>query len=231
MYVLIALLVALDPIVYSNHFDGPPGTVYPEWASTNIAFEGPVILVGKGALPAEKVTNVDSANGKVRFLGEFGGPRIDRTARTRVRQAVLLSLKELPAHVAITVSFDLLILKSWDGNSPMYGPDRWKLEVQGGPVLVDTSFSNNPKTEREGTFQDYPKPGSPPFEGSFAKRTMGYQFFGDSTYKLSYTFPHQGDQLVLVFSSDLYEGKGVADESWGLDNVVVSAKAGREGSK
>ena len=60
-------------------------------------------------------------------------------------------------------------------------------------------------------------------EGAVASRTLGYQFFGDSTYRLSFTFPHEGDGLTLVFASDLFEGKGIGDESWGLDTVIVKA--------
>ncbi len=223
--VILASIAVTDEVVYANNFDGKPGSTYPEWSSSTIAFEGPILLTGKGTLPAEKVTNVESPKGNIRFLGEFGGPRIDRTARTRVRQSIRLSLKDLKPHDTITLEFDLLILKSWDGNSPIYGPDRWKLRVEGGPTLLDTTFSNNPKTEKEGTFQDYPKPGSQPFTGAVSTRTLGYQFFGDSLYKLSYTFPHHGETLALIFSSDLFEGKGIADESWGLDHVVVTAKS------
>ena len=52
-------------------------------------------------------------------------------------------------------------------------------------------------------------------------RTLGYTFFGDSIYHLSFTFPHSADLLSSDFASDLFEGKGTKDESWGLDNVTV----------
>ena len=39
-------------------------------------------------------------------------------------------------------------------------------------------------------------------------RTLGYTFFGDSIYHLSFTFPHAADALTLDFASDLFEGKG-----------------------
>jgi len=35
---------------------------------------------------------------------------------------------------------------------------------------------------------------------------------------------HTGETLALNFSSSLFEGKGTADESWGLDNVQVSTR-------
>ena len=53
--------------------------------------------------------------------------------------------------------------------------------------------------------------------------TFGFRpYFGDSVYHLEFVFKHADSQLVLEFGSDLFEGKGVADESWGLDNVKVS---------
>jgi hypothetical protein len=122
------------------------------------------------------------------------------------------------------LEFDLYILKSWDGNNPNYGPDRWSLRVRRGPTLLDTTFSNNfKKGDYDLSLQDYPTPGSAPQSGREALNTMGYKFFGDSIYHLTFRFAHTGETLLLDFSSSLFEGKGTADESWGLDNVRVSA--------
>jgi len=55
--------------------------------------------------------------------------------------------------------------------------------------------------------------------------TLGYTFYGDSIYHLSFAFKHTSDSLILNFSSSLFEGKGTDDESWGLDNVRVSTNA------
>jgi hypothetical protein len=211
-------------VVYSNRFDGKTGSAFPEWTSSRIAYSSRITPPGSGSIEAPTVRTAESPRGRRRFLGEFGGLRVDPTARTRVRQTVRLSLKELPPHSEATVAFDLLVLKSWDGDSPQYGPDRWALKVQGGPTLLDTTFSNNPKTETEGTFQDYPRKRSRPQAGAASAKTLGYDFFGDSIYHLSFTFPHEADSMVLEFSSDLFEGKGTADESWGLDDVKVSVK-------
>ena len=60
--------------------------------------------------------------------------------------------------------------------------------------------------------------------GAAAVNTLGYKFYGDSIYHLSLTFAHTGETLALNFSSSLFEGKGTADESWGLDNVQVSTR-------
>jgi hypothetical protein len=215
-------------VVYTNDFDGPVGSKYPEWTSSSIAYHSAADPPGKGTREPQVVVNGEAANGSRRFLGEFGGPKIGTADdpgynRTQVDQTIRLTLHDLPPHAALRVSFDLLVLKSWDGNSPQYGPDRFRLAVAGGPVLLDTSFSNNHKVDRQGSYQDYPTVGSQPRAQAAARNTLGYEFFGDSTYPLEFTFPHSGGDVTLEFSSSLFEGKGEADESWGLDNLRVEA--------
>jgi hypothetical protein len=224
--VVILLFIPLavqagESVAYSNDFESKRGTTFPEWSSSRIVFVSRADPSRGGTLPAPIVTNVESPRGGRRFLGEFGGPRIDPTARTRVRQAIRLTLNDLAPHTEATLSFDLLVLKSWDGTSPQYGPDRFRVHVVGGPVLFDSALSNNPKLESDRSFQDYPRAASQPRTGATSAKTLGYGFFGDSVYALSFTFPHTADSLVIEFASDLFEGKGTDDESWGLDDVTV----------
>src|SRR5258708_15442121 len=70
--------------------------------------------------------------------------------------------------------------------------------------------------------QFYPLAEVHPQTRAAASKPLGYTFYGDSTYHIASVFPHSEGSLVLEFSSSLFEGKGVEDESWGLDNVVVS---------
>jgi uncharacterized protein (TIGR03437 family) len=166
-------------------------------------------------------------------LANLGGPAIvtappyDPQHFVRVNETVTLTLHNLQPHTIVTVSFDLYVLKSWDGNNPNYGPDRWSLSVPGGPTLLDTSFSNNPKTGAyDLSQQNYPIANSA-YQTGAAVNTLGYTFYGDSIYHLTFTYSHTGDMLTLNFSSSLFEGKGSDDESWGLDNVGVSTNADR----
>ena len=181
---------------------------------------------GVGRDRGAAITNGESPNRAQRFLGEFGGPKIGTAAdpgynRTLVDQTVTLTLRDLPPHRAVRVAFDLYVLKSWDGNSKQYGPDRLKIAVAGGPTLLDTSFSNNHKVERQGSFQDYPRPNSTPQTGSVSTNTLAYSFFGDAIYRFEFIFPHRDTTLKLDFASSLFEGKGTDDESCALDNVRV----------
>ena len=220
-------------VVYRNDFNGPVGLTFPEWSSSPITF-AKTVTGEKGSLPAGAVVTVESPNRRERFLGEFGGPPIGKPGdpdwnRTRVDQTIVLTLKNLEPHNRVAVSFKLYVLKSWDGNSPTYGPDRFTVRVASGTALLDTTFSNNPKVKDEGSYQNYPAANgevasNAPQTRAASIGSLGYSnFFKDSVYRLSFEFPHHESTLVLKFGSSLFEGKGTADESWGLDDVIVSA--------
>jgi hypothetical protein len=212
--------------VYFNDFDAALGTKYPEWTSSTIRYRSAADPPGSGELAAPAITNCESPNGAQRFLGEFGGPKIGTAAdagynRTLVEQTIRLTLRELTPHKMLRLSLDLYVLKSWDGNSPQYGPDKLRLAVADGDTLLDSSFSNNHKVNREGSYQDFPKARSTPQTDAVSTNTLAYQFFGDAIYHFEFTFPHDRDRLELIFASSLFEGKGTADESWGIDNVRI----------
>ena len=225
-----------EVVVYANDFNAPAGTIYPEWSAGRCSWTGNRAgTVAAGAV-GETIANIDSANGSQRFLGELGGPIVlkgppyDRDHFVRVDESIELSLDSLPPHASMTLGFDLYVLKSWDGDSPTYGPDRWAVRLAGGPTLLESTFSNNFKTATDRSVQGYPVPGSAPHTGAVAANTLGYGFwFGDSTYHLTFTVPHSGRSATFAFSSSLYEGKAeqarsTRDESWGLDNVRVSVR-------
>ena len=142
-----------------------------------------------------------------RFLGEVGS------------QPVGLTLSALPAHNAVTVSFDVYAIRSWDGNDPTWGPDIFYLSVASGPTLIQTTFSN---TARQSYPDPYPGGDYPAQTGAVEVNTLGYTYYGqpmDSVYRLSVTFPHSDSSLTLNFSVPGSQGGG--DETWGLDTVSV----------
>jgi hypothetical protein len=153
-------------------------------------------------------TQVTPEGGR-RFLGQFGS------------ETVLLRLDDLPKHSLVTVSFDLYVILSWDGNGDS-GPDVWELKVEGGPTLLQTTFSNsedNPANLTQAFPRFYPCGDYPARTGAAAINSLGYG--RDTVYRLRYSFPHIDDSLELYFAA-----KGtqpVSDESWGLDNVKVTA--------
>lgn len=152
------------------------------------------------------------------FLGEFGN------------DTVSLNLLGLAPHDSVLLEFDLYLIRSWDGSSAGtaydYGDDAFKVSVGGGPVLLDETFSNgNPAGQSFG-----PASSNPYFSGAAETYSLGYVFVDgtqqtsqvmDSVYRLSFAFAHSTDLLTLNFSG--YGLQGMDDESWGLDNVRVSA--------
>jgi hypothetical protein len=171
--------------------------------------------------PARRDTALNGEN----FLGQFG----NETAR--------LQLEQLPAHHWVCVSFDLYIIRSWDGNqveklaaalpaipeSPdrIVGPDQWLLQADGF-TLLHTTFSNWGNQQ-----QAYPSffgvGNFPPQNGARDINHLGYTFGNyamDATYHQTFTFIHQSDSLALDFSA--LGLQAISDESWGLDNLIVN---------
>ncbi|HUI05455.1 MAG TPA: PEP-CTERM sorting domain-containing protein [Verrucomicrobiae bacterium] len=169
--------------------------------------------------PAWSVTNrsVTPVGGRT-FLGDFGN------------QTVTLTLSSLPSHSELILSFDLFIIRTWDGNNTIAGPDIWDLSVEGGSTLLHTTFQN-PHNLWASSGQGYPGtyPGDlyPSGTGAAETNTLGYVDQGplhlgnmDMVYKLTFTIPHSGSSIALDFSASGLEG--VDNESWGLDNLVVA---------
>ncbi len=164
-----------------------------------------------------------SPTGSRRFLGEFD-----------TQEDVRLSIPDLPDHTRVTLSFDLFIIRSWDGdfNDGMVGPDRWQVLAGDGvnsPLkIIDTTFSN-----WNGYSQSYPGnyPGTQNISltGADEINTLGYMWNSipmDAVYNLEFTFEHVGSTLALDFAG--LGLQGITDESWGLDNIKVIISAGAE---
>ncbi len=138
-------------------------------------------------------------SGARKFLGQFGNEKIS------------LTLNNLAPHTSVAVSFDLYVIQSWDGNGTQYGPDFWDFSVDDQPALLHTTFGNV-------------TPGGPYPAGVKVSEvnSLGYKYYGDSVYRLTYTIPHSGRTIKLNFSASGLQG--LDDESWGLDNVKVTVR-------
>jgi hypothetical protein len=139
------------------------------------------------------------------FLGNFGP------------EAASLSLDALPAHARLAVEFDLYVIATWDGNLESYGPDLFRVDVDGTNVL-QTTFSNVP-----GTPQSYPDPypggDHEAFTGSEA---LVPDIFNAEVarYRIRLVVAHAAPSLQVTFAaSGLQE---LTDESWGIDRVRIA---------
>jgi hypothetical protein len=176
-------------------------------------FEGTAVA---GAEWSARTTDLTPEGGR-RFLGRFAG-----------NEAVTLSLGGLPAHRSVTVSFDLYVIQSWDGDGSLgSGPDIWGVGVVGGSTLLQTTFSNYNGTNGIFIPQHYPDafPGTgvlhPGRTGAAENNTLGYTNGDrqDAVYRLTFTFSHDQGSVALRFAGQGLQGN--LDESWGLDNVQV----------
>jgi hypothetical protein len=208
----VALPVAPEVVVYSTGFDGIVGD---EWSDKRT-----------GTTPLETQTYGN-------FLGQFS------KTPTTGDECVTLTLSDLtPATYHVT--FDLLIIKSWDGVEQYHNAeaDRWSVGLDGHDPMLLTSFSTNLNPQ---TYPDpfnpvqynpsnpvlaarYTGPSHAADTGAFEKNRLGFTFPGvgiqDAVYKMDFVFPLTDKGLVMKFSGLGLDG--VADASWGLDNVVVA---------
>ena len=161
------------------------------------------------------------------FIGEFGN------------ETVNLNLENLVDHPLIIVSFDLYILRSWDGNTiqtgadvgpqpsadgvTIVGPDVWNLKVD-GESAVNTTFSNWDAFGFQQAYPDqHPGGANAARTGAAANNNLCYTFHEyemDSTYHMVVPVTHTGSTLQIDFSA--LGLQSIDDESWGISNVRVT---------
>jgi hypothetical protein len=148
------------------------------------------------------------------YLGRFG------------EAGTMFSLKNAPPHRLIHLVFDLALLNSWNGSSPIWGPDIVKATVVGGPSLMSATFcncgffSNNNQQSYPDEFPISPAtadPGSDPgtsypaWTGAAEHETLGeIHSFGansnpssgdsSSVYHMDWTFPNSHNDLAIAFT-------------------------------
>ncbi|MEQ9549533.1 MAG: S-layer family protein, partial [Coleofasciculus sp. G3-WIS-01] len=198
----------------------PPTTLIPVYSDD---FQGDIPDVWSN-------TSTDiTPKGNRRFLGQF------------VNDPINLKLDDLQPHEVATISLDLFIIRSWDGNKLKDGPDIWNLNIEGGQTLINTTFKNydiifdnEPKDIQTQSYPAEYNPSAlvnnPVYQGASEVTTLGYEFFFksinqsrsvDSVYNLSQTFEHSDNSIQINFSPELTNAS-INDESWGIDNVRVS---------
>ena len=95
-----------------------------------------------------------------------------------------LDLANLPAHGQVTVTFDLYVIESWDGNSFTNGPDHFVFWFDDTVILLRATFSNV-----DGSMQSYPDESGqgshPPQTGAAEVDTLGYSYYGDAVYRIT----------------------------------------------
>lgn len=138
------------------------------------------------------------------YMGRFSG--VDATMLTVAAPAVALGPGE---SLLYTVEFDFYVIDSWDGYEPTMGED-WLKVYANGELRFDETFAN------QHTMQSFRPPDIGPVH-------LGYNpSFKDSTYRdIAAEFEAPGAN-TLAITWQGHAMQGIADESWGIDNVTVS---------
>lgn len=198
---------------------------------------------------------VYSNNFEDESLNEIDGGVINNFNNSKVigfynKDGFNLNLTDIGSHDYITVSFDLYIHGTWDGNANGFEqndkPDKWIMELRPemnlyqnvDVVKYETTFSNSPCYSNWCKRQSYPQAfpyESNPYSGAIKidlPRTCDGYWGETSLYKIEKTFEHKGNALILRFYDELYQPNAIdylgnsselCDESWSLDNIKIRA--------
>lgn len=164
-----------------------------------------------GAAAQWSPTSTASTVELTEFLGNFSNG------------SATLTLTGLPEHTAVTLNFDFYAIDSWDGDGSCGGggPDYFRV-TEGGNILFFESFGVvNQDTLCNQSHDDAPDAFvNSGFNGSWLEAIYRDLDGG-------FTFPHTGSTLTIVFDDD-DSLQGLADESWGIDNVSVRIDGAHE---
>lgn len=148
---------------------------------------------------------------KQQFMGEYGN------------ETASLNIGCLPDHTYLLISFDLYLIRSWDGNTTPVGPDHWKMELRGQDrPLIDSTFSNY-SWQKQSFPGTYPVNDYPAFSRAKETFVLGYRFgpyLRDSVYTITMYVKHTGEMATFDFTG--YALQSLDDESWGIDNLTVT---------
>lgn len=147
----------------------------------------------------------------------------------------ILTVNNLPKHDLITISFDLYIHDSWDGNKTAPdGPDMWQMLVDGNSY-INTTFSNdicgpNQFCSPQSYPLNYPNSYNNPKASAYRTDLPGVCHLagpkGTTQYKITKTFKHTNGTLILECLDKLVQTNSPdqkCDESWSVDNINIKA--------
>ncbi|WP_156804809.1 CARDB domain-containing protein [Synechococcus sp. PCC 6312] len=155
---------------------------------------------GVGAEWSARAVDATHLNSFTRFSGRWSNSSQTLTLPTQTG-------------VNYTLAFDFYALDSWEGSNTTNGPDYFDVSVNGQLAFHET-FSN---------ISGFPQSFRSPDQGG-ASINLGFASFGDAIYRqIPITFTATGATTQIRFAANGLQG--LADESWGIDNVRVTQAA------
>lgn len=140
---------------------------------------------------------------------------------------VTLTISGLTANANVTLGFNLYAINSLDGNDTSGFGDSFNITANGATIFNQT-FANFPGATQ--TYNGTTNTGNNPAKsGAIATNTLGYAGpgnSGDATYLLSFTsVANSSGSITFTFNGVNLQPR--ADESFGLDNITVTAIGGQ----
>jgi len=158
---------------------------------------------------------------------QFGGTFL----RSETGNVVTLTLTGLPAHNALSIGFLFAAIDSLDGSGTYPSGDYFKITLDGNAIFRE-SFANASPAQ----FQSY----VPPPGGELARHIdLGFSgpgsYYTDSAYDFAIEpatqfLAHTASTATITFQIEGAGIQGLADESWGMDNLRVTVTTGGAGN-
>ena len=115
-------------------------------------------------------------------------------------------------HTSVEITFDLYSIDSWDCGADHWGKDSWMVNVDG---TMEYTLCRHQDT----TFPDI---------DGIVDVDLGEGFWDDRIVKdITLDIPHTGNSLTFQVESRLNQHP--TDESWGIDNLRITAVQGQAG--
>ena len=151
-----------------------------------------------GADDSDIKTTHPTATAPRDYLGRFGKDEV-----------LSLQVDNLAAHNNICVSFDLIIIGSWDSD-PRWGPDYFQVDIDAdGDLEHNVNYAHNQTDDAS------------------EEDTLGFQAetgtgWGDHVVPVTICQPHTSSTLNIDFKAVL-TNSNLNNESWAIDNLTVSS--------
>ncbi len=148
-------------------------------------------------------------NSTTGFLGQFG------------KQKIIYQSQNIPEHDSVRISYDLIIINTWDGNKDSKNVDTPDLFIMQADdkSLINTTFSLN-EGQNQAYPDDYPK-------GNFPWKTSSNKFitYGITKYaifRIEKVIPHINYSLSISLEANLKDNfPNLSNESWAIDNFNI----------
>ncbi len=213
-------------VIFSNDFESN---------TSGFTASGSLTTLDRTSLPTDS-GGLGSANQSM-WLGPLGSGIAKNGSSDEI---VTLNLSGLTIGQVYSIAFDLFVGASWDGSASFYGPDSWRLVVD-GTALVNTTFSNgqqgvnfgaySPQRYSDTTYTSTIGPDFNRFTGADASFSLNQDgnyafdyaiyYFGHGSGNPTLTFAATGTTAAVQFAR-YGQTPDSGDEYWALNNVQVS---------